>query len=74
MDGGVAFIKFNDLSSGLHFDFADLSSNLFDYADDISYELYTETVIRSNETTIIDLSINRIDNELSDLSNYTSVN
>ena len=72
MDGGVAFVKFNDLSSGLHFDFNDLSSSIYEYADDISYDLYTETVIRSNETTIIDLSINRIDTELTDLSNYTS--
>ena len=28
MDGGVAFIKFNDLSSGLHFDFGYLVTYL----------------------------------------------
>ena len=72
MDGGVAFQKFTDLSSELHSGFADLSSNAYEYIDDVSYEVYTEIAIRSNETTIIDLSINRIDSELTDLSNYTS--
>ena len=72
MNGGVAFFKYNDLSSTLHVNFSDLSSSIFEYADDVSYELYTEIAIRTNETNIIDLSINRIDAELSDLSNYTS--